>query len=683
MFDRLLIANRGEIACRVARTARRMGIHTIAVYSDADADALHVTACDEAHRLGPAPPRESYLRGDRIIEIAIASGAQAIHPGYGFLSENEAFATAVAAAGLVFVGPPPAAIRAMGSKSESKSIMAKAGVRLVLGYHGADQDDALLAREADGIGYPVLIKASAGGGGKGMRVVERGADFGAALASARREAKAGFGDDKMLLEKYLEEPRHIEMQVFADTHGHCVHVFERDCSVQRRHQKVLEEAPAPGMTRERRSEMGAAAVAATQAIGYVGAGTVEFIVDKTGLFHFMEMNTRLQVEHPVTEMITGLDLVEWQLRVAAGEPLPLSQEALDIYGHAIEARIYAEDPERGFLPSIGRIAYLAAPPVSEFVRIDTGVRAGDEISRFYDPMIAKLVVWGEDRPSALRRLREALANYRVAGVTTNIPFLQRVVAHPAFANARLDTGLITRHQAALLAPPAALAPRILAVAAIGEFLRFADDAMQKAQASDDRYSPWQSIDPWWLNSGSYAMSFTYSAQGAMHDVRLRLLAGDILVSVAGAVDAAEANLVARAVRGGDGMAITLDGVRLAATVVPLGDQRYVFVDGQLHKLALVDPLAHATDDEVRGGHLTAPMSGTIVAVLVKAGDAVARGAPLIIVEAMKMEHTITAPAAGTVSAVHYRQGDQVSEGVNLIDVDAGDTDAVDATPPAA
>jgi len=682
MFDRILIANRGEIACRVARTARRMGIHTIAVYSDADAGALHVAACDEAHRLGPAPARESYLRSDRIIEIAVSSGAQAVHPGYGFLSENEAFATAAAAAGLVFVGPPPAAIRAMGSKSESKSIMARAGVRLVPGYHGADQDDALLAREADGVGYPVLIKASAGGGGKGMRIVERAADFAAALASARREAKAGFGDDKMLLEKYLQEPRHIEMQVFADTRGHCVHLFERDCSVQRRHQKVLEEAPAPGMTRERRAEMGAAAMAAAQAIGYVGAGTVEFIVDKAGLFHFMEMNTRLQVEHPVTEMITGLDLVEWQLRVAAGEPLPLAQDALDIYGHAIEARIYAEDPERGFLPSIGRIAYLAAPSVSEFVRIDTGVRAGDEITQFYDPMIAKLVVWGEDRASALRQLRESLANYQIAGVTTNIPFLQRVVAHPDFANARLDTGLISRHQAQLLAPPAAPSPQVLAVAAIGEFLRLVDDAAQHARTSQDRFSPWHAVDPWWLNSASHAIAFAYSALGVTYDVSLQPKGDDILVTVTG-VTGPDTVLAASASKLGDDLAIVLDGVRHAATVVPLSSHRYVFLAGRLTKLTLADPLAHAAVDEHRGGHLTAPMSGTIVAVLVRAGDAVAKGAPLIIVEAMKMEHTIAAPVAGTVRAVHYRQGDQVSEGVALIDVDAAGVDAVDATPSAA
>jgi 3-methylcrotonyl-CoA carboxylase alpha subunit len=486
----------------------------------------------------------------------------------------------------------------------------------------------------------------------------------------------------MLLEKYLDQPRHIEMQVFADTHGHCVHLFERDCSVQRRHQKILEEAPAPGMTRERRSEMGLAAVAAAEAIGYVGAGTVEFIVDKTGLFHFMEMNTRLQVEHPVTEMITGLDLVEWQLRVAAGEALPLSQSTLDFFGHAIEARIYAEDPERGFLPSIGRIAHLAAPPESDSVRIDTGVRAGDEISQYYDPMIAKLVVWGEDRASALRRLRRALESYHVAGVTTNISFLQRVVAHPAFAEARLDTGLISRHHAELFVPPHLPSPRVLAVAAIGEFLRLLDEAARRAQASEDPFSPWHAIDPWWLNSGGHAISLSYSALGVTHGVRLRATGGDVLISIAGAVGAADVDLTASASRRGEGMAVTLDGVQLAASVVPLGDQRYVYVDGQLHKLMLVDPMAHASEDEHRGGHLTAPMSGTIVAVLVKAGDAVARGAPLLILEAMKMEHTITAPDAGTVSAVHYRQGDQVSEGVDLIDIDASDADTGDAKPTA-
>src|SRR5512135_1346334 len=420
MFRKILIANRGEIACRIARTARRMGVETVAVYSDADARALHVEACDLAWRIGPAAPRESYLDGDAIIHAALATGAGAIHPGYGFLSENEHFATACLRAGLAFVGPPPAAIAAMGSTSEAKSIMARAGVPVVPGYHGDDQDPRLLAQEAGRIGYPVLIKATAGGGGKGMKVATGPGEFAQALASAQREARGSFGDDRVLLERYLRSPRHIEIQVFGDAQGNVVHLFERDCSVQRRHQKVLEEAPAPGMPAGRRRAMGEAAVAAAKAIGYVGAGTVEFISEQDGTFYFMEMNTRLQVEHPVTEMITGLDLVEWQLRVAAGERLPLAQGELSLRGHAIEARIYAEDPERDFLPSVGRIAYLRTPETSAEVRIDTGVREGDTISRFYDPMIAKLVVRGADRATALSRLGSALADYRVVGVATNI-----------------------------------------------------------------------------------------------------------------------------------------------------------------------------------------------------------------------------------------------------------------------
>ena len=538
MFDKILIANRGEIACRIARTARRMGVRTVAVYSDADANALHVASCDEAYRLGPAPPRASYLDGEAIIAVALACGAQAIHPGYGFLSENEAFATALAAAGLAFVGPPPAAIRAMGSKSEAKTIMANAGVPVVPGYHGAGQQDAALLAHAEAIGYPVLIKASAGGGGKGMRVVEQRDAFAAALSAARREAQASFGDDRVLLEKYLTEPRHIEIQVFADSHGGCVHLFERDCSVQRRHQKVLEEAPAPGMTPERRSRMGAAAVAAAKAIGYVGAGTVEFIVPaeasaaKVGdSFYFMEMNTRLQVEHPVTEMITGQDLVEWQLRVAAGERLPLKQEKIPLTGHAIEARIYAEDPDRDFLPSIGRIVHLRVPPQSDDVRVDTGVRSGDEISRHYDPMIAKLIVHAENRSVALRRLAEALARYQVAGVTTNISFLQRVISHGAFATGKVDTGLIARHRARLLPPPSAPTERVLAVAALAELTRLREDSASRAAVSADRWSPWHAIEPWWLNTDDDAIVLTFEAGGAVHPVRLRSAGEDVVLTV--------------------------------------------------------------------------------------------------------------------------------------------------------
>src|SRR5512140_4404 len=452
MFKKILIANRGEIACRVIRTARRLGIRTVAVHSEADQNARHVRLADEAVAIGPAAARESYLVAERILEAARATGAQAIHPGYGFLSENADFAEACERAGMTFIGPPASAIRAMGSKSAAKALMEKAEVPLTPGYHGDNQDPAFLAREAGRIGYPVLIKASAGGGGKGMRRVDAPADFDAALASCRREARQAFGDDRVLVERYVLRPRHVELQVFGDRHGGCVHLFERDCSVQRRHQKVLEEAPAPGMTPERRAAMGAAAVEAARAVGYVGAGTVEFIVDPSGAFFFMEMNTRLQVEHPVTEMITGLDLVEWQLRVAAGEPLPLRQEQVQLDGHAIEARVYAEDPDKGFLPSTGKLVHLAAPEASYHVRLDSGVDEGDEITPFSDPMIAKLVVWDRTRALALARMRAALAQVRIVGVQNNVEFLSRLVASPAFAAADLDTALIDREREFLFPP---------------------------------------------------------------------------------------------------------------------------------------------------------------------------------------------------------------------------------------
>jgi len=666
MFEKILIANRGEIAVRVARTARRMGVRTVAVYSDADADALHVAACDEAYRLGPPPPRESYLVGDAVIAIAKRSGAQAIHPGYGFLSENEEFAAACAAAGIVFIGPPPAAIAAMGSKSAAKSIMGKAGVPLVPGYHGEDQDAALLAREAQRIGFPVLVKATAGGGGKGMKIVERAEDFAAALASAQREAKAAFGDDRVLLERYLTSPRHIEIQVFGDTHGNAVYLFERDCSVQRRHQKVLEEAPAPGMTPERRQAMGETAVAAARAIGYVGAGTVEFIAEQDGTFYFMEMNTRLQVEHPVTEMISGVDLVEWQLRVAAGEPLPRAQGELAIRGHAIEARIYAEDPERGFLPSIGTLAHLRAPATEPSVRVDTGVRAGDEISPYYDPMIAKLICHGEDRAAALRRLAEALAAYEIVGVATNVAFLQRVIAHDAFATGRLDTGLIARHHAELFPPPPPPSQQELLAAALAETLALVDGAAAAAPGSGDPYSPWNEIDPWWPNSAQHALAFVFGDGDARHVVAVRRAKRGWRVTIgAGATAAEVATVVARR----DGrLVVVADTAEFVATVVPEGEARHVFCEGRHRRLLLVDPLAHAGEEEAHGGHLTAPMAGTVVAVAVKAGDRVAKGAPLMILEAMKMEHTIVAPAPGVVTAVNFAVGDRVKEGADLVDI---------------
>ncbi len=675
MFDRILIANRGEIACRIARTARRLGIETVAVYSDADLRALHVEACDAAYRIGPAAPRESYLNGDAIINAALAAGATAIHPGYGFLSENEGFAAACARAGLTFIGPPPAAIAAMGSKSEAKSIMARAGVPVVPGYHGAGQDPALLAREAEGIGFPVLIKAIAGGGGKGMKVAGAAGEFAQALASAQREARASFGDDRVLLERYLPSPRHIEIQVFGDAQGNVVHLFERDCSVQRRHQKVLEEAPAPGMPVERRRAMGEAAVAAAKAIGYVGAGTVEFIALQDGAFFFMEMNTRLQVEHPVTEMITGLDLVEWQLRVAAGEPLPLAQDALAIRGHAIEARVYAEDPERGFLPSTGRIVHWRMPDESARVRVDTGYRAGDEVGLFYDPMLAKVIAWGEDRERARQGLLRALRHCEVAGVTTNAALLERVVAHDAFANARLDTGLIETNRDSLLAPPAAANAQALVAAALAEFSGLCDAAQASAAASADPNSPWNDVDAWWNGSATHRIAMTFADAHGEHALALAprgkgrvAVAGDAAVSGSGdgAIDATFERRDGRLV-------IAAGGQVFDAKVVPEGDIRHVFADGGRARLTRIDPLAHAGEVDEHGGRLTAPMSGTVVAVLVKAGDRVDQGAPLVVLEAMKMEHTIAAPSRGRVVAVNYAVGDRVAEGADLVDIDAEDT----------
>ena len=671
MFDKILIANRGEIACRVAATARRLGIRTVAVYSDVDAQSLHVAVCDEAIRIGAAAPRASYLNGAAILDAAKRAGAQAIHPGYGFLSENETFAADCARAGVVFIGPPPAAIAAMGSKSAAKTIMARAGVPVVPGYHDDDQDPALLAREAARIGFPVLIKATAGGGGKGMKVAASAAEFASALASAQREAKASFGDDRMLVERYLRAPRHIEIQVFADTHGNVVHLFERDCSVQRRHQKVLEEAPAPGMDAERRQAMGDAATAAAKAIGYVGAGTVEFIAEQDGTFYFMEMNTRLQVEHPVTEMITGLDLVEWQLRVAAGEPLPAAQSALAIHGHAIEARIYAEDPDRGFLPSIGRISHWRMPVAGNGVRVDTGFREGDDVSPFYDPLLAKVIAWGEDRARARAALLRALDQCEVTGVTTNVAFLERVVAHHAFASGRLDTGLIDTHRDALLAPASAAPDRAWIAAALSEYQAIECAARASSVGAADPYSPWHAADAWWNGTATHRIAITLADASGQRTVSVKpnddgsvTLGGDVEARTVRA-DTRDGRLFVAAQRGG---APDVEA-SFAASVVRDGNVLHVFSPAARARLSRVDPLAHADDEAGHPGHLAAPMSGTVVAVMVKPGDSVEKGAPLVVLEAMKMEHTIAAPAAGVVVAVNYGVGDRVAEGADRVDVE--------------
>jgi 3-methylcrotonyl-CoA carboxylase alpha subunit len=662
-FSSLLIANRGEIACRVIRTARRMGLRTVAVFSDADATALHVAMADDAVRIGPAPARESYLDIRAILGAAKATGAEAIHPGYGFLSENAEFAEACAEAGITFVGPPAAAIRAMGSKAAAKALMERAGVPLVPGYHGEDQSDATLRAEAARIGFPILVKASAGGGGKGMKVAGSAAELDEALALARGEAKAAFGDDRLLLERYLTRPRHIEIQVFADTHGNVVHLFERDCSIQRRHQKVVEEAPAPGMTEARRAAMGQAACDAARAIGYVGAGTVEFIVDagsspdaEGDSFHFMEMNTRLQVEHPVTEAITGQDLVEWQLRVAAGEPLPRRQDQLAITGHAIEVRLYAEDPARDFAPSVGTLDHLALPAE---LRVDTGVRQGDTIPIHYDPMIAKVIAHGADREEARRRLLRGLEGAAVAGVRTNLGLLRDILHHPGFAAADLDTGFIARHAEMLLPASRSWPPSMLAAAA----LRLLRDAGGAADAADP-HSPWGLATAWRMNGEGWQDLVLQDGEERM-TIRAHLGATTRL-------DLPKGRMTVQAARWqGDVLSFQLDGFVLRATVLRAGDVLTVVMDGHTLELRHVDPRAPSGQGESGGGRILAPMPGRILSVAVAPGDVVARGAVLLVMEAMKVQMRITAPADGTVAAIGVQVGDLVQDGAELVTLAAG------------
>jgi 3-methylcrotonyl-CoA carboxylase alpha subunit len=672
MFKKILIANRGEIACRVAATARRIGVKTVAVYSDADTSAKHVAACDESVHIGGSAPKDSYLRWERIIEAAKATGAQAVHPGYGFLSENEDFAKACGVAGLVFIGPPASSIKAMGLKAESKQLMEKAGVPLVPGYHGSDQDPALLQREAESIGYPVLIKASAGGGGKGMRAVDKSQDFADALASCKREAINSFGSDAVLIEKYVQRPRHIEIQVFGDTLGNYVYLFERDCSVQRRHQKVLEEAPAPGMTEAMRQQMGNAAVAAARAVNYVGAGTVEFIVeqkpDGAMNFFFMEMNTRLQVEHPVTEAITGQDLVEWQLRVASGEPLPLRQDQLRITGHAIEARICAENPDNNFLPATGTLdvyrkpAHVAfAPPVNSAqgerarvaqpVRFDDGVRQGDTISPYYDSMVAKLIVHGETRDQALARLDTALAKTHIVGLTTNVQFLRQVVQCDSFAQANLDTGLIPR-EAAVLFNQERVGLALTAAADVAQTLL--DE--RAAQGAD----PFSKTDGW-RSHGVFARRFEFEFGGQhvqagltyLHDGALSFKVGD----AAGVLSFAATE---------QGIDLQFAGQRALVNVYRKGEVAHIHTAQGATQIVAIDLLLHAGEAPAEGGRLTAPMPGKVVSFAVKAGDAVKKGQPLAVMDAMKMEHTIAAPMDGVVAELMYAPGDQVVEGAELL-----------------
>ena len=666
MFTKILIANRGEIAARVITTARRLGIATVAVYSDADAGALHVAMADEAVHIGPAAVAESYLKGDRIIAAALRTGAQAIHPGYGFLSENPGFVEAVQAAGLVFIGPPASAIRAMGLKDAAKALMERGGVPVVPGYHGARQEPALLAAEAAAIGYPVLIKARAGGGGKGMRLVTDPADFAQALESASREAQASFGDPACLVEKYITQPRHIEIQVFGDAHGNVVHLFERDCSLQRRHQKVIEEAPAPGMTAEVRAAMGRAAVEAARAIGYQGAGTVEFIVDGAGPlrvdgFWFMEMNTRLQVEHPVSEAITGLDFVELQLRVAAGEALPFRQEDLAITGHAFEARLYAEDVDKGFLPAIGRLTHLGFPAATSFargaVRIDAGVRQGDEISPWYDPMIAKIIVHGPDRAAALRQLAATLDACQIAGCTTNVAFLAALARHDGFAAGRVDTGLIGRDLPQLTERPTmpAEAPALAALAAL---------TLLDLPAAPD---PWGRLSGW-RGWGQAVSHVTLDHKGQPLALRVEPLPGRQFRVCAADTDI---TLEVRDHRAG-ALRFACDGHQATAQVVVAPGRISLFLRGHKYDFTPIDPLQAAAHDHDGGLAVIAPMPGQVSALRTKAGAKVTKGTPLLVLEAMKMEHILTAPRDATVAEVLVAEGDQVSDGMVLVQLEAED-----------
>ena len=667
LFDKVLIANRGEIACRVIRTCRRLGIRTVAVYSEADADAQHVRQADEAWPIGGPRPQDSYLRGEAIIEVALKSGAQAVHPGYGFLSENADFADAVEAAGLAFIGPKAASMRKMGSKAGAKELMHAAGVPVVPGYTGEDQSPDRLQREADAIGYPLMIKAAHGGGGKGMRIVRDSGEFASNLQSCQREAANAFGRDRVLLERYVEKPRHIEIQVFADTHGHAIHLNERECSAQRRYQKVLEESPSPFLTPQLRRAMGDAAVLAARSIDYVNAGTVEFIVGQDGGFYFMEINTRLQVEHPVTEMVTGLDLVEWQLRVAAGEALPLAQDAIAQDGHAIEVRLYAEDPDAGFLPGSGKLERLRLPRVSEGVRIDSGVVEGDTVTIFYDPMIAKLIVHAADRPAALARLRGALAACDIAGPKSNIEFLERLARHPAVVNGTIDTGYLDRHLDEFLTSADEDDTERLLAGATALLLAQEQETRRRAAASTDPTSPWAIADGWRLGHGGHrSLAFLQGenrielqAQGAGGEYRIET--GSRPHAVEGARIDADGTLSLRI--GGHGRRFTFELDTLAED-----RQRLVVHDGERRLRLLGVPMyRHERSGGGNAGHnVLAPMPGRVVLVKTVEGDAVEAGQELMVIEAMKMELSLKAPRAGTVAQVRAAAGDFVEADAVLV-----------------
>ncbi|KAG5851493.1 hypothetical protein ANANG_G00094010 [Anguilla anguilla] len=667
-IEKVLIANRGEIACRVMRTAKKMGVRSVAVYSEADRHAMHVAMADEAYHIGPAASQQSYLSMEKVMEVAKRSHAQAIHPGYGFLSENTEFAELCKQEGIIFIGPPSSAIRDMGIKSTSKYIMSAAGVPIIEGYHGEDQSDERLQAEAARIGYPVMIKAVRGGGGKGMRIAPSEADFHEQLESARREARKSFNDDVMLVEKFVENPRHVEVQVFGDQHGNAVYLFERDCSVQRRHQKIIEEAPGPGISPEVRRKLGEAAVRAAKAVNYVGAGTVEFIMDAQHNFYFMEMNTRLQVEHPVSEMITGTDLVEWQLRVAAGEELPLAQEEIELSGHSFEARIYAEDPNNDFLPGAGPLLHLSTPQADDCTRIETGVRQGDEVSAHYDPMIAKLVVWGEDRSAALKKLRYSLRQYNIVGLNTNIDFLLSLSGHPEFEAGNVHTSFIPLHHAQLFPPPLAPPREVLCQAALGLLLRERDHTHAFKARSHDQYSPFASSSGRRVNV-LYTRNLTLQLGDKKVEVAVTYNPdGTYSMEIGGEVFLVSGDLVEEG--GASYLRCSVNGVVSRPKMVVLDNDVHLFsMEGSFEvKVPVPKFLAGVSGSGAQGGAV-APMTGTIEKVLVKAGDTVQVGDPLMVMIAMKMEHTIRAPKAGIIKKVFFKEGSQANRHAALVELE--------------
>ncbi|WP_371377499.1 acetyl-CoA carboxylase biotin carboxylase subunit [Thalassotalea aquiviva] len=669
MFTKILIANRGEIACRVIKTAKHLGIATVAIYSDADSDAKHVNMADEAVYIGPSPSRDSYLAIDKVIDAALKTNAQAIHPGYGFLSENANFCQACAEHNIVFIGPGVEAIKAMGSKSAAKTIMEQANVPLVPGYHGDDQSISTLKKVADNMGYPVLLKASAGGGGKGMRQVWSSDEFEQALAAAKRESMSSFGDDQMLVEKYLTQPRHVEIQVFCDQHNNAVYLFERDCSLQRRHQKVIEEAPAPGLSEKLRERMGQAAIQAAKAINYCGAGTVEFLLDVDDSFYFMEMNTRLQVEHPVTEKITGQDLVEWQLKVAFNHPLPLTQEQLQIKGHAFEARIYAEDPNNDFLPATGILSFLQTPEQNQHVRVDSGVRQGDEVSVYYDPMIAKLIVWDQNRTLALHRLAKALRTFRVQGVTTNIDFLYNLATAKPFINAELDTGFIDKHQDLIFHRKSQTPANTIAQATMYLLLAQASNTKVLANNSSDPFSPWHQPNGFRLN-GANRQWIDLTLDNTSYQVEAVLLKSQAPWRYALSFN--EHTVICEGEIKGDTLICTIDHHRQSVTVAQHHleqDQYSLFNDDGVCHFYQTPKVLGDESIENTDASFTAPMNGTMVTRLVDIGERVEKEQPLMVMEAMKMEHTIRAPTSGKVTEFYYSPGDLVDGGATLLSFD--------------